>query len=1407
MPASVNAGDIFVTLRAVTGEFVRGMGIAHNRMYLMEKQSQVLGAAISTGLAVALGVAGRSAIKMSGDLQESMGMIEGLVGIAKNRVDEFRDGILKMSGADTLKGPQELGNALYFITSAGIRGSNALSTLHTTAIAAAGGLGETKDVADTVVSAMNAWAHESLSAEMATSILVNTVKEGKVEAEALVGAFGKVIPVAAGLGVKMQEVGATLAALTRKGMNADEAATGLRRLLLAFAAPAKEAEEALQSIGLSSQFMRDTLAGPNGLLNALTALGIASQGSFEKMEKGIPNIRALTPLLSLLGKGGFEAQEIFRSLAGTLDTDFNKPLEAQRENIHAVAQALNAEFSVSLTRIGDELSRLSIGPLKKATEGLQLFNLALEGGFDSGDGLLGFFTDIGVSLGEIALAVGVAIPLLKGLGTAYSYLAGGVAGAYAIISSFFTSMMAVGAVTNFTAALTAVGSGFVLAVGGLSALITRVLIVPLADAALHLMGIKGSIDDIQGMLIQAFPPSYEKTMGDAAEALLKDNNAWQASLDLAQKVALKKGEILEIWPKISQKTKESAMLLIAYNSAQWDDITGTAKATAAKREKLAAQNALNKSDQERADLERKMRAEADRLLKLEQDRIETAKKLAEADRKRKEELSQITTLLMDMVEQGMNYNDINKDQVASQGAFNVLLAEFIRLGGDTSSVFDAMDRNATESTAAFREASSYMASYALNYLKQLTKINTADADHTGSLSDEAKERREIHNQEIIDDALYAGEIRAIFTDLAEKLNKIQIDSFSDAIRGALDGDQDSFLEAYLNAGKDSAGAFVEGFAEAFMKQDKADFKEMFSGFSKWISDNTQFSGEVIGNVASGIAGAIAAYQSRDKEMTPIERGMLGAQVGSSAGWIGAVIGGVLGFFHGMMSQDSGNHFASLGWVGDNAPLGFSDTDFSSPTQVIGRTPGIHDISVVDQINQGTGAYLFAYNSELQDATARELVESVNEVVRATFSSSLDLIESFGLTDLMSGISLSSFNLGMFEDGGDWQLFVDDMLTNVVPSGVLGQLRDAFVAGFESLGFDQRSIEQLFDEASSYSAEDRLGFFQSIVNGANAINDAIGLFTEEYDMGSLDMLRGSFVDLFNQVDMIQARMYQEMDSAKIAEDAERIASLVVAARQSEIQMLLQIDQLQKQINQTIDQSIESLRLGGMSDAEQLKYFIDDLLLSLSTFGSLTNPEDIAEAASGIHDRIMDMSEMLGDNLNESIGQLLTGGDASISGVASELQALASAMGLTLDPNQSARDFLIALLESLKTQTGTLMQGARDEVTGWADRLEQEAIDTAGILFDLGAAASDLNDAMKTLSATVSGMVTVTDAVRISTRPITQATDFQQINLENATDITINLDPTICVNVAGDAAPLIRMIDARIASNRNNQMAWS
>jgi TP901 family phage tail tape measure protein len=293
----------------------------------------------------------KSSVTAAMDFESSVAKMGTQVGLSAAEVDTL--GGAAMNLGHTGRGPRELADAMFFVTSAGLRGADAVDVLEMSAKAAAIGLGETATIADLVTSAVNAYGSEALSASDATDVLVGTVRAGKAEASELAGAMGGVLPIASEMGVSLDQVGAAMAAMTRTGTDAATSATQLRAIMVTLMKPTKDSQEALAEFGLSAAGLRQTIQ-EDGLFAALMLIKQAVGDNEEAMARIFPNVRALAGVLDLTGANASETAAIFEDLTnvtGATDEAFERwgeTTEASMARAKAAVEGVKIELGTQL---------------------------------------------------------------------------------------------------------------------------------------------------------------------------------------------------------------------------------------------------------------------------------------------------------------------------------------------------------------------------------------------------------------------------------------------------------------------------------------------------------------------------------------------------------------------------------------------------------------------------------------------------------------------------------------------------------------------------------------------------------------------------------------------------------------------------------------------------------------------------------------------------------------------------------------------------------------------------------------------------------------------------------------------------------------------------------------------------
>ena len=333
-------GDLNVRIGAKTESLNKGLSQATNSVKSQGAMMTKLATSASAAIALAFLGAGVAGTRMAVDIETAFSKIENLVGVTGSTLDGFKDSVKDVS-TQTGKSQGELSEALFTITSAGMQGATAMEVLTQAAKASAIGMGETKAIAQATAAVLTAYGTESMSAGKAIDTMTAIVRAGNLEASSLAPALGRVVGIAAQVGVSFEELGANVAAFTRLGVSADEAITGLRGLLNGIIKPTKESAEALASVGLTFDELRAQIR-EKGLSYALNNLVALFGDNTEGLSRLIPSVEALANVLGTAGAQGAMYAQIAGDIAastGIVDNGFAN-----------VSETVQSQFNVALAR-------------------------------------------------------------------------------------------------------------------------------------------------------------------------------------------------------------------------------------------------------------------------------------------------------------------------------------------------------------------------------------------------------------------------------------------------------------------------------------------------------------------------------------------------------------------------------------------------------------------------------------------------------------------------------------------------------------------------------------------------------------------------------------------------------------------------------------------------------------------------------------------------------------------------------------------------------------------------------------------------------------------------------------------------------------------------------------------------
>ena len=216
-----------------------------------------------------------------------------------------------------------------------------------------------------ITGSLNAYGESSDRAELRAAQFFETIKLGRIRAEELGTALGRIQTVGHELGASLEELDASLAAITIGGVKSTEAGTQLRGMMSALLKPSEEMKKALAGIGVESG---TEAVAAYGLIGAWKKLVDSVGGSNEQIAKLDPNIRGMTGVMRLAGEGFKQFTANMEELRRATQDTLKNPLE----NIKATdAEKVTTAYNKLKNTLTTDIGMKFLSGLRRELEGLQ----------------------------------------------------------------------------------------------------------------------------------------------------------------------------------------------------------------------------------------------------------------------------------------------------------------------------------------------------------------------------------------------------------------------------------------------------------------------------------------------------------------------------------------------------------------------------------------------------------------------------------------------------------------------------------------------------------------------------------------------------------------------------------------------------------------------------------------------------------------------------------------------------------------------------------------------------------------------------------------------------------------------------------------------------------------------------
>ncbi|HHU3171011.1 TPA: phage tail tape measure protein [Escherichia coli] len=387
------------------------------------------GGALAIGAAAAGGYAAGRFLQPAIGFGKEMSRVQALTRIDKNspQFKALREQALKL-GSETQFTASDAASGQSFLAMAGFTPQAiqaALPGVLNMALAGGVELGETADIGSNILTQFNLTADQM---DRVGDTLTAAFTRTNTDLRALGETMKYTGPVAAKLGISLEEAAAMAGMLANNGLRGSDAGTAMRASLSRLASPPKAAADALKELGVSVADARGKMRPMEDVLldlyKATQKYGQVDQVSFFKDISGEEAFVGLQTLVAAAGSG--ELQKLTRELQGARG-EADRVAKVMADNLDGDLKNLDSAWEGLRIRISD----LVDGPLRSVTQWLtrvleKITSLAQAHPVLTRQLLIagGALLAMTATVGSLSLAIGVLAGPLAKLRLGFSLLTG-----------------------------------------------------------------------------------------------------------------------------------------------------------------------------------------------------------------------------------------------------------------------------------------------------------------------------------------------------------------------------------------------------------------------------------------------------------------------------------------------------------------------------------------------------------------------------------------------------------------------------------------------------------------------------------------------------------------------------------------------------------------------------------------------------------------------------------------------------------------------------------------------------------------------------------------------------------------------------------------------------------------------
>lgn len=294
-------------------------------------------------------------IDLGSDFENSFSKVTTLVDEGAISLNELSSGILDLSNTFG-KSVNDINSAAYQALSASVDSADLLDVLNTAQKSSVAGFTDTETAIDGLTNVINSYGFEIEKADYIANAFLVTQNLGKTTFGELANSIGQVAPLASQLGVSIEDVLSSVAALTAQGVSTSEAITNIRSSLTAVMNPSKEAADTAKSLGIEFNY---TTLKSMGYIDFLNYVKDAVGEDSEALNKLFGRVQAVNGVLGLTSDTGSkkvaETLNAITNETNALDDAFNKMSDTLSFKFDKVKTVIENIGILSFDKIKDSL--------------------------------------------------------------------------------------------------------------------------------------------------------------------------------------------------------------------------------------------------------------------------------------------------------------------------------------------------------------------------------------------------------------------------------------------------------------------------------------------------------------------------------------------------------------------------------------------------------------------------------------------------------------------------------------------------------------------------------------------------------------------------------------------------------------------------------------------------------------------------------------------------------------------------------------------------------------------------------------------------------------------------------------------------------------------------------------------